>query len=130
MPGEPLCRLLNSSDQRDGRVPRFLAGNVAPLITCDKDSEVREFERSADLTTCFCVSETGLPLGYTKSHRPRAVAFVVSRPMAATCCDARGKPGVSLGRLNATFIGLRRGAQTPSFNAKVSVVSESLLAVG
>ena len=47
--------------------------------------------------TCFLGSETGLPLGYTKSHRLWAVAFVVSRPSAAMHYDAAVGVEVSLG---------------------------------
>ena len=56
-----------------------------------------------DSTTCFLGSETGLPLGYMKGHRPRTVAFFVSTPSLETPCGMTGSSIVSLAPPRATF---------------------------
>ncbi len=77
--------------------------------------------------TCFLGSETRLPSGYTKSHRPRTVAFFVSTPSLETLCGMPRISVVSLARSCATFDSIKFHTGVAPFGPKVSAVSESLL---
>ncbi len=96
----------------------------APSVTIPNDLAVTGSNR--DPATCLLGSETGLPLRQRKNHCPRAAVIAVATPKHVMSCDTDYELGISLVSPRATRAAPRRASPRPAFDAKVSIISESL----